>query len=77
MKIEEIEKILEKKNIDYGYSDSDKLIIKACVLDENNFFDYGEKPSPLKIEDKELHFLKNEKNVVIIRCDECSCCAGW
>ncbi len=77
MELEDLEKLLKEKGIDYVcYDEESGVRIAACALGDN-FYDYGERPKKVRIDDKELRFLKNHPKVTIVECCDCCGCAGW
>ena len=68
-----------KEGTDFYRSENRQQIIicRSCKLSENNFYDYDEKETPLTIDDKDLQFIKGDYRFVILRCEDCCCCAGW
>lgn len=75
MKTQEIKELLDKKHIKYEER-SIYIRILSCDLGDN-FYDYGDNPKPLVIDDEELQFLVNEPKVYIVDCEGCCGCAGW
>lgn len=77
-KLKEIEVVLKSKHIPYFRDGNNRLIIEeSCALGDN-FYDYGEVPKKLRIDDPELrNLLLNDWRITILRCEDCCCCAGW
>jgi hypothetical protein len=83
MRLENIEKYLNKKNIHYYESeDGKKICVPACTFDskdQTNFYDYGEpyKEPQCYNKDKFFQELFNDSRVIVVNCSECCSCAGW
>lgn len=83
MRLENIKKYLNKKNIHYYESeDGKKIWVPACAFDsknQTNFYDYGEpyKEPQCYNKSKFCQELFNDPRIIIVDCSECCSCAGW
>ena len=76
LKLKEIKNKLNQMKVEYEISDDNqKIYILSCNIGDN-FYDYDEAPRPT-VFNKKFDFLKNDKRIEIIKCDECCGCAGW
>lgn len=75
-KLKNIERKLDELGIDWFRSeDGQSIEIKACEIG-NNFYDYGEEPTPI-VFNKKYEFLKGDHRIHILDCQACCGCAGW
>ena len=51
-------------------------MIQSCQLGDN-FYDYGQSPKRIKIDDKDLLFLQSDSRIKILDCESCCGCGGW
>lgn len=75
-KLKNIKRKLDEMEVNWSESENGQNIeIKACEIG-NNFYDYGEEPTPI-VFSKQYEFLKDDHRVHIIDCQSCCGCAGW
>lgn len=76
MKLKEVCSFLDKKHIEYERC-GQYICINSCALGDN-FYDYGESPKEIEIDDEEVEaFLLNDNRIHIVECCDCCGCAGW
>lgn len=76
MKSKEIENILNRYKVNFSYNEKGDILVCACEIGKGNFYDYGEKETPLNV-NKKFSFLKTERKVKILRCCDCGKCSDW
>lgn len=76
LRLKEVCALLDKKHIEYD-RDGQYIRIFSCALGDN-FYDYGEEPKKIKIDDKEVRqVISNDPRVKIFDCSDCGGCGGW